>query len=139
MPESIGLAGRGSGRSRRARCRFTETRDPEAASICVSGEILAFDEATLGRVLERVMREITSAAATSDALLETRGARHAPPRSTPVGVLEALAADLRGSGFRVRFAPCWTPVPESCVALGIRGAEHDLVRFVRDHPAWELA
>jgi len=120
------------------RCSTIETDDPAENKREVLGEILALSERDLGSALETILRSLTITAALSDAVLETRAARVVPPGSTPSETLEALALDLRDAGFRVRFAPSWTPVPEGAVGLGVLGAEEQLESFLHAHPSWRM-
>ena len=115
-----------------------ETDDPAENKREVLGEILALSERDLGTALEAILRSLTITAALSDAVLETRAARVTPPGSTPSETLQALALDLRDAGFRVSFAPSWTPVPEGAVGLGVLGAEEQLESFLRAHPSWRV-
>ena len=119
-----------------ARYSLVETDDPAEVKREVLGEILALSERDLGSALESILRSLTITAALSDAILETRAARVAPPRSTPDTILQALALDLRDAGFQVRFAPSWTPVVEGAVGLGVLGGEQELESFLRDHRSW---
>ena len=77
-----------------------------------------------------------TSAVLSDAILETRVTRVTPPASAPATILQALALDLWDAGFRVRFAPSWTPAPKGSVGLGIFGAEQELRSFIEAHPSW---
>jgi hypothetical protein len=119
-----------------ARCTVVETDDPETGKRGILGEILAFSERDLGSALQNVLRSLTTSAALSDAVLETRAARVTPPASTPATTLQTLALDLRDAGFGVRFAPSWTPVPGGAVGLGILGAEQELQSFIEAHLSW---
>jgi hypothetical protein len=119
-----------------ARCSFVETDDPETGRRGILGEILALSERDLGSALENVLRSLTTSAALSEAVLETRATRVTPPASAPATTLQALALDLRDAGFGVRFAPSWTPVPEGAVGLGILGAEQELRNFIEAHRSW---
>ena len=119
-----------------ARCSVVETDDPEAGKRGILGEILALSERDLGSVLQNVLRSLTTSAALSDAVLETRAARVTPPASAPATTLQTLALDLRDAGFEVRFAPSWTPVPEGAVGLGMLGAEQELQSFIEAHLSW---
>jgi hypothetical protein len=119
-----------------ARCSVVETVDPATGGRGILGEILALSERDLGLALENVLRSLTSSAALSDAVLETRATRVTPPASAPATTLQALALDLRDAGFGVRFAPSWTPVPEGAVGLGILGAEQELRSFIEAHLSW---
>jgi hypothetical protein len=82
------------------------------------------------------LRSLTTSAALSDAVLETRVIRVTPPASAPDITLQTLALDLRDAGFEVRFAPSWTPVPKGAVGLGILGAEQELLSFIEAHLSW---
>jgi hypothetical protein len=119
-----------------ARCSVVETDDPATGGRGILGEILALSERDLGLALEKVLRSLTTSAALSDAVLETRAIRVTPPASAPATTLQALALDLRDAGFGVRFAPSWTPVPEGAVGLGILGAEQELRSFIEAHLSW---
>jgi hypothetical protein len=121
------------------RCSVVETDDPEVARREILGEILGLSEGDLGSALEAVLRSLTIAASLSDALLETRAARISSPRVAPATTLQVLALDLWNAGFRVRFAPSWTPVPDGGIGLGVGGAEEELRGFLEAHPFWEMA
>ncbi|HEX6710285.1 MAG TPA: hypothetical protein VF068_08120 [Rubrobacter sp.] len=121
------------------RCSVVETGDPGEGRREILGEILALSERNLGSALETVLRSLTISAALSDALLETQAARVTPPGSAPAAQFQALALDLWKAGFRVRFAPSWTPVPEGKIGLGISGAEDELRSFLEAHRSWEMA
>ncbi len=105
----------------------------------ILGEILALSERDLGSALETVLRSLTTTAALSEAVLETRAARVTPPTSAAATTLQALALDLWDAGFCVRFAPSWTPVPAGAVGLGVLGAEQELNGFLQAHPSWSVA
>jgi hypothetical protein len=119
-----------------ARCSVVETDHPEAGRREILGEILALSERDLGSALQTVLRSLTTSAALSDAVLETRANRVTAPASAPATTLQALALDLWDAGFGVTFAPSWTPVPEGSVGLGILGAEQELQSFIGAHPSW---
>jgi hypothetical protein len=103
------------------------------------GEILALTQRDLGSALETILRSLTSEAAISGALLETRVVRVTPPRSIPSLTVQSLALDLWDAGFAVRFGPSWTPSSGGGVVVGFGGAESELTRFFGGHPSWELA
>jgi hypothetical protein len=123
---------------RAARCSVVETDDLQACTREILGEILALTEGDLASALKTVLRSLTTAAALSDAVLESRAARATPPGATPATALQALALDLREAGFRVGFAPSWTPVRAGAVGLGVLGAEQELEGFLLAHPSWTL-
>ena len=103
------------------------------------GEVLALTQRDLGSALDAVLRSLTSGAAISGALLETRVVPVARPRATSSLIVQTLACDLWDAGFAVRFGPSWTPSPGGGVAVGFEGAETELRRFFGGHPSWELA
>src|SRR5215210_1681396 len=119
-----------------ARCSVVETDDPATGRRGILGEILALCERDLGSALQAVLRSLTTSAALSDAVLETRATRVAPLASAPATTLQALALDLRDAGFEVRFAPSWTPVPVGAIGLGVLGAEQELQSFLEAHLSW---
>jgi hypothetical protein len=121
-----------------ARCSVVETDDPARCRRGILGEILALSERDLGSALETVLRSLTTSAALSEAVLETRATRVTPPGAAPATTLQALALDLWDAGFEVRFAPSWTPVPVDAIGLGVLGAEQELVNFLLAHPSWTL-
>jgi hypothetical protein len=122
-----------------ARSSVVETDDPARCRREILGEILALSERDLGSALETVLRSLTTTAALSEAVLETRAARVTLPRPAPAATLQALALDLWEAGFRVGFAPSWTPVPVGVVGLGVLGAEQELNGFLLAHPSWRVA
>jgi hypothetical protein len=119
-----------------ARCTVLERDDPETGRRGILGEILALSERDLGSALDIILRSLTTSAALSEAVLQSRVARVIPPVPTPASTLQALALDLRDAGFEARFAPSWTPVPEGAIGLGVLGAEQALESFLEDHPSW---
>ncbi len=121
-----------------ARCSVVETDDLGANRREILGELLALSEDDLGSALDRVLRTLTTAAALCDAVLETRAARVARVRAAPAATLQALALDVRGAGFSVRFAPTWTPLAEGEIGLGIGGAERELRGFLEEHRAYRM-
>ena len=122
-----------------ARSSVVETDDPAMPRREILGEILALSERDLGSALETILRSLTITAALSEAVLETRAACVMPPASVPATTLQSLALDLWEAGFRVRFAPSWTPVPEGAVGLGVLGAEQELNGFLQAHLSWRVA
>lgn len=138
-PESVLGAWPPPALSDTVRCDLAEAPLEDAAARGVSGTLRAMTEGGLGSALEGLMRALAAAAALSDAVLECRAARLAPPRSTPPDVLEALAFDLWEAGFCVRFAPSWTATPAGTVPLGVGGAEAGLRDFLNGHPSWSAA
>ena len=110
--------------------------DAPAGARSLAGEVRALGRPELGRALERVLRAVASAAALTEAVLELETVRCVAPGVASPRALEALARDLWAGGFRVRFAPSWTPVPGAEVAVG--GADRELEAFLLSHPRWEV-
>lgn len=122
-----------------ARCSIVETDDLCENRREILGEILALSEDDLGSALDTILRALTTAAALSDAVLESRAARVAPVRPAPAVALQALALDVCEAGFPVRFAPTWTPLGEGEIGLGTCGAERELRDFICGHHAYRMA
>ena len=125
--------------SETVRCSVVQTGEAGEARCEMLGEILALTQRDLGSALETILRSLTSEAAISGALLETRVVRVTPPRSIPSLTVQSLALDLWDAGFAVRFGPSWTPSSDGGVAVGFGGAERELTSFFGEHPSWELA
>ena len=122
-----------------ARLELTEATLPDGTGREISCSLRALTERDLGAAFEGVMRDISVAAALSDAVLEIRATRVAPPRPAPPDALQALARDLWDSGFPVRFASSWTPAPAGAVGLGVDGMAERMRGFLAHHPSWKLA
>ncbi len=122
----------------RVRCSVVESEGPGEAQREILGELRGLTQRDLGLALEIVLRSLTVAAAVSEALMETRVIRVLPPRVTPSRTAQALAMDLWEAGFAVRFGPSWTPAPDGTVAVGSRGAEAEMARFLARHPSWGM-
>ena len=118
-----------------ARCSITQTAGPETATLCLSGEIRAFE---LGPALECALRALTAASALAEAVLEVGAVRTVPPGVASARALEELARDLWDAGFRVRFGPSWSPAPGENVCVGV-GGDPGLPEFLRSHPSWSIA
>jgi hypothetical protein len=103
----------------------------------VRGGIRALSEGGLAWALDDVMRRVADAAAVSGAVLEMRVLREAPPRRVDPDLVQALAADLWRAGFAVRFAHCWDAVGPEGLALGFRGEEGAIRKFLGEHPRWD--
>ena len=123
-----------------ARISVAETQDPgPTGRRIISGEIRALSQQELGSALDAVIRGVTTAAALTEAVLEVETVRLAIPKVGSPRALQALARDLRGAGFPVRFGPSWTPAPGADVCVGVGGANRDLGDFLSTHPSWRIA
>lgn len=112
-----------------------EGLDATGTKMRVSGTIRALTERDLGAALELVMRFVGNAAALSGAVLEMRSFLECPPRPASPVLVQALALDLWRAGFRVGFAPSWTPA--GTLSLGARGEEEALRDFLQKSPSWK--
>ena len=120
------------------RLSVVETSDPSGRRREILGEVLAMTPHDLGAALQVVLRSLTQTAALSGALLETRVAETTQPKVAPSGAVQALALDLWGAGFAVRFGQSWAPSPDGGLAIGFGGASAELGRFLGEHPAWDV-
>ena len=134
LPESIGLPEFPGG----IRDELREKREPEDLSCEVFGHVLALSEGELGAALEMFFRSITAFAALTDAILETNAIREANPSCPSQQDVEALAHDLWRGGFRVGFGVSWTPISTPGIAVGCRGAETEILDFLREHSEWKV-
>lgn len=108
----------------------------------ISGEVRAFVEEEMRNTLDRILSDITSTAAVSEAVLEMRCFRLARPHVVPRTTLESLALGLWEAGWGVRFGTCWTPLRAGEeAAVGIRGAERGAEyarELIKDSGPWEV-
>ena len=116
-----------------------ETEDRGSSRRRIVGEIRALTQAELGSGLDAVLRTVTTVAALTEAVLEVGAVRSATPKATSPRALQDLARDLWDAGFRVCFAPSWTPAPEADVCVGVGGTSGDLGDFLSTHPSWRIA
>lgn len=104
----------------------------------VTGELRALHGQDLTAALERFLRAITTGAALTDAVLETRAFRMGNPRAADASLVCATARRLWKEGFQVTFGPAWKPVPAADLALGIGGPGGDLESFICKTNLWEV-
>ena len=104
----------------------------------VSCEVRAFYAEQLTGALDVLLRCVTTHAALSEAVLETRAVRLADPAVTSATLVEALARQLWDAGLPVSFGPSWKPAPDADVAVGARGFEEAFEAFLLAYPAWKL-
>ena len=117
--------------------RYSITGGPQTATRRLAGEIRAFSPSELGSALEAALRSVTALAALTEAMLEVRAVRTAPPRVASPRAVEQLARELWSAGFRVRFGPSWKSAAAADVYVGIGDGE--LQGFLRSHPSWSVA
>lgn len=121
-----------------ARFALSESEGPDAATRLLGGEVIALSQSELGAALEALLGGLTTFATLTEATLEVGVVRSLPPRVASPRALEALARDLWGAGFPVRFAPSWTPSPGADAYLGIDGGD-GLADFLVSHASWSPA
>lgn len=122
-----------------ARFSLQESSGSDGTSRLVSGRLHAFRERILARVLDLVLRSLTSQAALTEAVLETRVVRLATPQAPQASLVEKMAHELWCSGQRVTFGPSWEPICDVDLPLGAAGFEDELVDLLRCSGGWEIA
>jgi hypothetical protein len=117
---------------------LVQVEDAVSAIRRVSCEVRAFYAEQLTGALDVLLRYITTHAALSEAVLETRAVRLADPTVTSATLVEALARQLWDAGLPVSFGPSWKPAPDVDVSVGTRGFEEAFEAFLLARPAWKL-
>jgi len=111
---------------------LVQTEDVAAATRRISCEIRAFHSEELTGALDMALRSVTEYAALTEAVLETHAVRLADPSVAPAKLVEELARQLWGAGYRVSFGPSWVPVPGvTDISVGVRGLEDAFEAFLR--------
>lgn len=121
------------------RSTLREAGDAERALRCVSGEILAMTDEDLGAALDAVLRAVGDLAALSEAVLETRAVRLAPPREVPGRLVERLGRDLSSAGFEVSYAPAWSATNGADLGVGSDGMRAELEDFLACGTGWRVS
>lgn len=111
----------------------------EEATRLVTGELRALCELELVVALDLLLRTITSKAALTDGVLETRAIRLASPRVTQASLVCEMALKLWEAGLRVTFGPSWEPVLDADLALGAGGSKDDLEGVFLEKDSWRIA
>lgn len=117
---------------------LVESIGADGTSRFVEGEIRGFDSGRLAEALSHVLRALTSKAALSEAVLETRAVWSAVPRVAQGAAVDRIARDLWGAGFRVTFGASWTPVADADVAVGTAGSTGELENFFQGDSSWKV-
>ena len=117
---------------------LTDSTGADGTSRVVTGELRALCEGDLGAALDLLLRAITSKAALTDAVLETRAVRLASPRAAQASLVCEMARELWEAGHRVTFGPSWEAVPDVDLALGAGGSNGDLESVFREKNSWKL-
>lgn len=115
---------------------LAESPGTDEAMRFVAGEIRGFDPRSTAQALDDVLRTLTSKAALSEAVLETRVLRQAPPwvaRGTLVG---EVSCRLWDAGFSVTFGRSWEPVADADLAIGVGGSA-ELEELFKERFSWE--
>lgn len=117
---------------------LVQIKDTVSAIRQVSCEIRAFYAEQLTGALDVLLRYVTTHAALSETVLETRAVRLTDPAVTSATLVEALARQLWYAGFPVSFGPSWKPAHDADVSVGTQGLEEAFEAFLLTHPAWKL-
>lgn len=114
-----------------------EAPSPEETSRTIEGEMRGFDLESMAEALDGVLEALTSGAALSEAVLETRVAWLVPPLAPPAALVGRVGRELWSVGLGVTFGPSWTPIVGADIAIGVGGCEGELESFL---PAgyWEI-
>ncbi|MGB3635826.1 MAG: hypothetical protein WA982_17450 [Rubrobacteraceae bacterium] len=123
--------------SESVRTRITDSPGTDETSRSIAGELIALSEQELKAALDLLLRTLTSAAALTDAVLETSAVRLTSPRSTQSSLVCEMARELWDAGFRVTFGHSWEPVTDADLALGAAGDNDALKEFVLNSESWE--
>ncbi|CAN5630777.1 hypothetical protein BH24ACT21_BH24ACT21_02650 [soil metagenome] len=115
-----------------------ESSGDDKATRLVTGERRALGDQELASALDLLLRTITSKAALTDAVLETRVVRLASSLVIAAPLVYETAYKLWNAGFRVTFGPSWEPVPDADLVLGAAGPENGLEDFIREMSPWEI-
>ena len=122
-----------------ARSCLAEGEESTPERRVMRGEVRALSETALRSALDVLMRHLTAEAAVAEVVLETRAERRASVAVAPAGATGALARDLHDAGLQVRLRDCWSPLPPgAAVAVGARGLEDEIERFLLETPAWSV-
>lgn len=104
----------------------------------VTGELRAFREPDLAVALDLVLRALTSQAALTEAVLETRVVRSTLPQAMQSALVEEMARELWRSGIGVTFGPSWYPARDADLLLGTGGSEDQIVDLLQNIGKWEM-
>ncbi len=115
---------------------LVQTDNLESVTREISCEIRALHPAKLTGALDAVLRSVTTHAALSEAVLETRAVRLAEPSEVHPLLAEALALQVSDLGLHVSAGPSWVPAPGADISVGTRGSGEVLKRFLRSHSDW---
>lgn len=116
---------------------LTECSETEENTRLVAVELRALCGRDLSSALDLILRNLTSKAALTDAVLETRATRTASPKTFDPSLVCSVARTLRGAGFDVTFGPSPYSVAGADLAVGTRGSNGELESFVTEDELWE--
>lgn len=118
--------------------RIVESTGTDETSRFVEGEIRGHDNERLADGLSEILRTLTTKAALSEAVLETRTAWLAVPWAARSAAVERTALELWEAGFRVTFGSSWIPVSDADLAVGTGGSSGELEDFFRGDAVWKV-
>jgi hypothetical protein len=113
-----------------------ETDDVPSATRHIFCEVRALYDEQLTDALDAALRSVTTQAAFTEAVLETRAVRLADPSVPPAALVEELARQLWEARLSVSFGPSWTPAPGADISVGVQGLEQAFEAFLRRRLAW---
>ncbi len=120
-------------------CKLAVERFRAEAACEIAGELRTFDEESAGEVLDYVLRHVVNAASISEAILETRVLKVAPPHVPDLSLVCGLARYLWAAGIGVTFGRTRLPLSGGDIALGTGGSDEKLEAILSQSSLWEMA
>jgi hypothetical protein len=115
---------------------LVETDDVASVTRHIFCEVRALYNEHLINALDAALRSVTTQAAFTDAVLETRAVRLADPSVPSAALVEELACQLWEARLPVSFGPSWTPVFDADISVGVRGLEEAFEAFLGRRLVW---
>jgi hypothetical protein len=115
---------------------LVETDDVASFTRHIFCEVRALYNEQMINALDAALRTVTTQAACTEAVLETRTVRLSGPSVPPAALVEELACQLWEARLPVSFGPSWTAVPDADISVGVRGLEEDFETFLGRRLVW---
>lgn len=104
----------------------------------ISCELRATRTADLAVAVDGLLRALSAYAALAGTVFEARAVRLSEPLVPDALLVGRLARHLSSCGLEVSFGRSPAPVPDgAAVCVGASGRERQVLRFLREHPAWQ--
>ena len=115
---------------------LVESPGTDEATRFVAGEIRGFDPRSTAQALDDALRTLTSMAALSEAVLETRVLQQAPPWVAQGALVGKVSRELWDAGFSVTFGRSWESIADADLAIGVGGSA-ELEELFKEGFSWE--